>query len=501
MALRNAFENLAVESTQESIDGHLDNVDAALDIQLSALRDAVAGIGAAARSLGDVVSAIQANQPRTVTGTVTVANPTGVADVSGLATQATLASVLAAVDGLESTMNALLTELNQKLETGQAVNVGNFPATQQVAGTVTVGNFPNTQPVSGTVSVSQPVAVTDNGASLTTDTPQLPSTLHADGGVRVHVQSAVPITDNGQSVTVDGTVNVGNFPNSTGIHDAGNSITVDDGGASLTVDGAVAITNFGGQAQEATLTAVLNMLDNVRSELLQKLEPGQSVNVGNFGTSPLAKETTLQQMFDRLTDVFHAVDGLEVTAGNIELNADVLNLQTDELESLTRSVRDRLPPSLNGVDGGIPVHVQNPDELGLTDTQLRATPVAVSGTVTANLGTIDGAATDTSVLAVRDRLPATLDADGGLAVHLQNPGDIAAGGAGGEVDVDRRFEWQTVGGENKPLYIGQAPPASATGDPVWDIDKYMFEPGPTGSYVVAQIQRRAGSWDNRGTLF
>lgn len=36
------------------------------------------------------------------------------------------------------------------------------------------------------------------------------------------------------------------------------------------------------------------------------------------------------------------------------------------------------------------VTVSNP---GLTDTQLRATPVPISGTITANLGTIDGAAT------------------------------------------------------------------------------------------------------------
>lgn len=37
---------------------------------------------------------------------------------------------------------------------GGTVNVGNLPATQQVAGTVSVGNFPATQAVSGTVGIS-----------------------------------------------------------------------------------------------------------------------------------------------------------------------------------------------------------------------------------------------------------------------------------------------------------------------------------------------------------
>lgn len=37
--------------------------------------------------------------------------------------------------------------------TGQSINVGNFPASQPVSGTVAVSNFPATQPVSGTVNI------------------------------------------------------------------------------------------------------------------------------------------------------------------------------------------------------------------------------------------------------------------------------------------------------------------------------------------------------------
>ena len=66
------------------------------------------------------------------------------------------------------------------------VNVGNFPATQNVAVTSIVevevkNDTGNPLPVSGTVTVNQPVAVTDNGGSL----------------------------------TVDGSVNIGNFPTGT----------------------------------------------------------------------------------------------------------------------------------------------------------------------------------------------------------------------------------------------------------------------------------------------
>jgi hypothetical protein len=107
-----------------------------------------------------------------IIGTVTIANPTASPE-TGLAKEATLA--------------ALLTELGQKLEPGQAVAldaatlaaletisavvsgtvaVSNFPASQPVTGPLTdaqlraaavpVSGFPATQAVSGTVAVSNP---------------------------------------------------------------------------------------------------------------------------------------------------------------------------------------------------------------------------------------------------------------------------------------------------------------------------------------------------------
>jgi hypothetical protein len=112
--------------------------------------------------------------------------------------------------------------------------------------------------IDGTVTVNQPIAVTDNGGSLTVDgsvsatvsgtvsVDNFPATQTVDGTVNigtmpnVTVNQPVAVTDNGGSLTVDGTVNVGN---EVSINDGGNSITV-DGSVSATVSGTVSVDNF-----------------------------------------------------------------------------------------------------------------------------------------------------------------------------------------------------------------------------------------------------------------
>lgn len=71
----------------------------------------------------------------------------------------------------------------------------------------------------------------------------------------------------------------------------------------------------------------------------------------------------------------------------------------------------------------------------------------------------------------------------------------------GTPDQDRRFEWQLVAGENKPLYIGVAVPGALTVAPVWAIEKYTFLAGPSGSFVPSLVQTRVGAWDSRAGLF
>lgn len=119
-----------------------------------------------------------------------------------------------------------------------SVNVGNFPATQPVSGTVAVSNFPGTQPVSGAVTADTELpaasALADTDANPTTSrvgangllwngtswdrapgdktnglkvqSAQLPSALDGSGFLKVHEQGVAHIDDNSGSLTVDAPV-------------------------------------------------------------------------------------------------------------------------------------------------------------------------------------------------------------------------------------------------------------------------------------------------------
>lgn len=69
-------------------------------------------------------------------------------------------------------------------------------------------------------------------------------------------------------------------------------------------------------------------------------------------------------------------------------------------------------------------------------------------------------------------------------------------------DVDQRLEFTVVAGENKPFYVGQAPPNSATSATVWTIQRYTWVAAPNGTGTVpSEILTRVGAWDARATLF
>jgi hypothetical protein len=55
-----------------------------------------------------------------------------------------------------------------------------------------------------------------------------------------------------------------------------------------------------------------------------------------------ATQTTLQLVLNRLSDIFSAVDGLEISANNIDISNTTIGLQTDTLESLLQAIRDTL---------------------------------------------------------------------------------------------------------------------------------------------------------------
>lgn len=65
-----------------------------------------------------------------------------------------------------------------------------------------------------------------------------------------------------------------------------------------------------------------------------------------------------------------------------------------------------------------------------------------------------------------------------------------------EAEKDSRFEWQEVGSDRKPLYIGTATPGTASSTESWSIQKYTYS-----GVDLALVQTRTGAWDDRATLF
>lgn len=127
--------------------------------------------------------------------------------------------------------------------------------TAPILGTTAQGLLVDVSRVQGNVQVivGAAVPVTDNAASLTVDTPQLPALL-VGGALPVHVQSgvALPVSDASGSLTTDTPqlpsslvggrldVHIGGAAATVPVSDAGGTLTVDDGGGALTVDGTVA---------------------------------------------------------------------------------------------------------------------------------------------------------------------------------------------------------------------------------------------------------------------
>lgn len=194
----------------------------------------------AVQQVAGTVNAIIASGTYTIQGSVSVSNLPATQTVAG-----TVVANVGTTNGLA--LDNTLTSGSQKTQvsnfpsistiTGNVgipsgVNINNYPATQQVAGTVAVSNFPGTQPISGSVAVSnlptiQQVAGTVNaiiasgvyvenitqigGSAITlgqkTGVASLPMVIASD-------QSSLPVTVGNFPATqpVSGTVSVGNFP-------------------------------------------------------------------------------------------------------------------------------------------------------------------------------------------------------------------------------------------------------------------------------------------------
>lgn len=251
------------------------------------------------------------------------------------------------------------------------IGVSNFPATQPVSGSVSVSNLPATQPVSGTVTVSNPTANPETGlAKDATLTARLPSALDADGGIKTHVQNFPA------SQPVSGTVTVANPTANPETGLAKDATLTTRLPASLDADGGLKVhvqNPSGGSGGGLTNT-----------ELRASPVPvSGTVSVGNSSlavTGPLTNSelrAAAVPVSGPLTDAQLRAAGVPVTGTFWQATQPV---------SGTVSVGNF--PATQPVSGTITVGNSSLSVTGpLTDAQLRATPVPITGTVALGSGT------------------------------------------------------------------------------------------------------------------
>ena len=225
-------------------------------------------------------------------------------------------------DGADTSLRKTVSLLNKiEAKTGSTT----------ITGPVTVSNEVEVKNDSG-----NPVPVNDAGGSLT-----------VDGSVSVsNLPASYPVTDNGGSLTVDGTVGIsGTVPVSGTFWQA--TQPVSDAGGSLTIDGSVSVSNFPAtQAVSGSVTA--------------------NAGTGTFAVSSTQLPTAL--VSDRLK-----VDGSGVTQP-ISGSISVSNFPA------TQAVTGTFWQATQPISGTVTANTGLSQPL--TDTQLRATAVPVSGPLT-----------------------------------------------------------------------------------------------------------------------
>lgn len=165
-------------------------------------------------------------------------------------------------------LSNLLTELQQKLETGQAVPLDAATIADLQTVTASISNFPTDYPDDAAAALLAGIKAVLEG-TLTTNAltdAQLRATPVPvdiqDASITVEVAESVEISnDEGNPIPVTGTVDVGNFPTQTGLTDAqlrAAPVPVDIADATLTVEipGEVEISNDDNNPIPVTVTSV-----------------------------------------------------------------------------------------------------------------------------------------------------------------------------------------------------------------------------------------------------
>lgn len=163
------------------------------------------------------------------------------------------------------------------------------------------------------------------------------------------------------------------------------TVTISDGGGSITVDGTVAITGAG-DATAANQTTIIGHVDGIEN-LLTTIDS----DTGNISTK---------------------IDTLAGAVSGTEMQVDIISMPTVTVTG------------------------------GLTDAELRATPVPISGTITANAGTnlnTSALALETTLSAINTKTPTlgqTTMTNSSPVTLASDQGVIAVGDGGSSITVD-----------------------------------------------------------------
>lgn len=215
------------------------------------------------------------------------------------------------------------------------------------------------------------------------------------GGATVNITGPVTVSneveiknDVGNPIPVNGTVNVGNFPTSQNVVVTSSALP---SGAATSANQTTANASLSSIDSKLTgplpVTGTVDLssasLAALESITVQNGAGASSVNIQDGGNS-----ITVDGVFFQPTQ--------PISAASLPLPAG----------ASTSSNQTTANASLSSIDSKLtsPLVVTGP----LTDIQLRANPVPVSGTVTANLGTISGVATEVTLGLINTKIPTGL---------------------------------------------------------------------------------------------
>ena len=352
--------------------------------------------------------------PVTVDGTVAVS---GVVPVSGAFYQATqpVSGTVAVTGAYQATQPVSLATAPTTPVTGTF-----FQATQPVSGTVTAtGPLTNAELRATAVPVSGSVTISDGSGPVTVDGTVAVTGALTDTELRatpLPVSGSVTISDGSGPVTVDGTVAVsGTVPVSGPITDTQLRAAAVPVSGTVTATGPLTDTQLRASAIPVSMTSDIEIgaveLKNGTDDTRATITPANALKVdGSAVTQPVSGTfwQTTQPVSGTVavTGAYQATQPVSLaTAPTTPVTGPLTNTElraTPVPISGTVTITDGAGPVT--VDGTVSISGTVPVSGPLTDAALRATPVPVSGTVTAT-----GPLTDTQLRATAVPVSGTVD--------------------------------------------------------------------------------------------